>query len=764
MANFKFSPDLFLEVQELGRFRNFLDTDGFRKNILENTVNFGLVKNYSTPAFTNARVERDTDVSGGKTLKVSEIKAINNEGSFIYSPGINNLPLLSDGNWYWVKISHRYTSQEVGTVSLSINGDLVGVGTKFLEVLRGMPNFPARIKFLNATFNTLEYDILEVIDDTRAIIAHPASSGTGVATFGVESDLEFAIVGTFTPGIAVPNDNKYPLQYDSVLCELVAETISNTKPTFVQDKEFYLARVKVSGTDVVIQDKRTNIWETKGSSQTIEIEQEVNPLIGVEAAKWQNLLSPSDKNEVYVAWGMRSQNWSTNTAQNILTLSGSALGGCFKTIDDFANGDFDGWRVYTSNGNHSRVVSSIKQGSAINLTLDVLDVDNYSSDGGVTFGTDYVLVVPDCEEIELSFQAEATSGQKNVDRSFTFPINTLFASCNIEVYGSTCQYNINYRYKTHKAYTEFKAILNDNIGYYSEISFDEKGVLKVTEDRVRVPYDGTLTLTLSPDSYSQFKSKVYLGDLLGLQTIESDVNGSAVYSLRVGIDKKYQYFKGNITLSNNLYISLSDIGAVEGNSFRLHFKCSLTLGNYKIFIVRDYSTGTPVTIKTIESEDVIEMDNRQDGIVIDVNFSDQGKWDTFFQNYDYRANSVLLAGDQTIAGIKTFSDSPLIPLPEEDMQAAPKKYIDDIISNKIITGIRSDWNVSTQSETEAIIFSTPLLTGTTYKVFLTAHAGAAPEPIVLGYYGATESGFNVTAYNVNGSSFNIDIEWLVVID
>lgn len=39
--------------------------------------------------------------------------------------------------------------------------------------------------------------------------------------------------------------------------------------------------------------------------------------------------------------------------------------------------------------------------------------------------------------------------------------------------------------------------------------------------------------------------------------------------------------------------------------------------------------------------------------------------------------AVVKTGNQTIAGIKTFSSSPIVPAPTTDLQAATKKYIDD---------------------------------------------------------------------------------------
>lgn len=49
---------------------------------------------------------------------------------------------------------------------------------------------------------------------------------------------------------------------------------------------------------------------------------------------------------------------------------------------------------------------------------------------------------------------------------------------------------------------------------------------------------------------------------------------------------------------------------------------------------------------------------------------------------DLKANDsvvVKLTGDQTVAGIKTFSSSPIVPTPTTSYQAATKKYVDDLV-------------------------------------------------------------------------------------
>ena len=44
------------------------------------------------------------------------------------------------------------------------------------------------------------------------------------------------------------------------------------------------------------------------------------------------------------------------------------------------------------------------------------------------------------------------------------------------------------------------------------------------------------------------------------------------------------------------------------------------------------------------------------------------------------AKKVSLTGNETIAGVKTYSDSPIVPAPTTDLQAATKKYVDDAVS------------------------------------------------------------------------------------
>ena len=63
---------------------------------------------------------------------------------------------------------------------------------------------------------------------------------------------------------------------------------------------------------------------------------------------------------------------------------------------------------------------------------------------------------------------------------------------------------------------------------------------------------------------------------------------------------------------------------------------------------------------------------------------------SYWQNW-VADNAVHKAGDETIAGVKTFSSSPIVPTPTTDFQVATKKYVDNL--NKGAYGL--EWNQET---------------------------------------------------------------------
>jgi len=235
MSFLKFSTDLFLEKQELDRFQKFLRDDGYRLHLLQNSYSFGIIKTKDDTNLNNFRIESGSNAG---TIKIaSPSSALDKDGLIIFKEPEDNIAIPDDGDFHWIKISHAFSPKEEGKVSINADGELSGVGTEFLTILRGQPNFPSKIAFIGSTLNTDEYEVVEVIDDTNVVLS---------GSFQAEVDLEFKVIGTFTPGAVPDPSDKEIFQYDSVNFEQIVETVLNTPPTagFTQDKDFYIARVK----------------------------------------------------------------------------------------------------------------------------------------------------------------------------------------------------------------------------------------------------------------------------------------------------------------------------------------------------------------------------------------------------------------------------------------------------------------------------------------------------------------------------------------
>lgn len=253
MSKLNINRNIFLEREELIRFQEFLGRMSVvNQSVLENTTNWGIVRTVFEGDFPDFKIEAGTN-SG--TIKIANLsKAVDSSKNLIYQEPIDNIPVTNDGNWYWVKISHTYSNLEKGTCSINALGELVGVDTKFLEVLRGQSTeVPVKIKFYKqgGAVNNQVYEVVDSPSDTSALL-------TG-GSFSVESGLNYIVIGSTPIGDILTAQQLEGLYfYDSCLIELIAEQILDTPPTsnFVQDLQFYLARVKNVANVLTIQDKR----------------------------------------------------------------------------------------------------------------------------------------------------------------------------------------------------------------------------------------------------------------------------------------------------------------------------------------------------------------------------------------------------------------------------------------------------------------------------------------------------------------------------
>lgn len=624
MSNLKISEDLFLEKQELNRFKRFIFDDGFKQNLLMNTQTFGIVSGSRTNDGVQIQPQDSFSVknvgSGSGLLTINPGRAINKFAEILTLDTAFNLQVPNTGQWYWVKIKYKITNEEVGTCGIDASGNLSGTSTFFEEVLRGQPNFPAKIKFTNSTLgNTQEYEVLDVLSQTSATL-------NGI--FATESNLKYAVVGTFTPGYIAPLADKLIFDYDSVEISLVLESALNTEPVKLTDEEFYLARVQVSGLNVIVEDKRNELFQLKADFYVRDLFNPItstspnssNKIAGVSAIKFDHFTSSRDCNIIYFDWGFLCNNWILDTTNNIITVQ-SGSGGRFKDTSSFLNGDFDGWRIYSQNGKYSRIISSFTSGTNINLVLDYLDPINFPINKNLS-------IVPNAEEIEVFLYTQSV---ELTETKFTYPINNgpesnLYPGAKIKanVYnGNTTKYGIRYRYKTLNSYSEYFTLLDDTLGYYNENQFDNNGDLLVVPVPTRTSYlpsasDYFLTLIEASSSYINTITSLVTGDRFGVDH-KTLADATPQLTLTVGTDRQYQMFDdtgSTLNLSSgHSFVILSSINnfslpCKNGNSFILHFKQRINPSTFKLRIVYNFlnvTTWTPLKEFTSKDFDFIQQ-------------------------------------------------------------------------------------------------------------------------------------------------------------
>ena len=610
MANIKFSEDLFLEQQELNRFKRFLTYDGYKQQLLINTETFGIVKGFNLPNGTNTAPKDSflVDNIGAATnsINIRPGRAIDKYANIISLNESRTVSVPNNGLWYWVKIKYRTVNEEIGKVSIDANGNLSGFGTEFTSVLRGQPNFPAKIKFTGSLQNNLEYEVVDVVNDSSAIIS---------GDFIPETDLQYSIVGTFTPGYVPLPQNKMIFEYDDVEISLISENPSSPgiAPAKLDDEEFYIARLRTAGLNIEIQDKRLEFWKTKAEYELQLITRFANPIIGCESVKWDIATTPRDRNEVNIVWGYRSTNWSVDTTQNLVTIN-AGEGGILKENDLtlFDNAMFDGWRLYTKSGKYFRVVSSTKSGTQLNLKLDYLDFAEFNAG-------DQLHIVPDVEEIEIRARYNSLTGINHViEDKFVFPIYFSGGKCYVRITDSKLPYlyNFTYRYKTVREYTDWFVFPNDPTGHYSEDSFEDNGILKANPlDRTLKPYNGSLTngfieIVPNPRNFNILFEELITGDKFGVDHKDL-TNASINIDLVVGRDRQMQVFHADdLTLFNDININLNKIRSdgthcINGNRFIIQIEGEIKLNGRNLRVVTDYTDPVTFTpIRDILSPDI----------------------------------------------------------------------------------------------------------------------------------------------------------------
>ncbi len=585
----KISKHLMLETAELKRNQEFIDSANL-VDISSVTSKYGVIRNiHSDPNFNNFKIEAGTN-SG--TIKLQEDSyAVDSDGLIISMKAFDNLSIPNNGLSHYITIEHQFSPVEVGTVSVSNDGTLTGIGTAFTQVLRGQPHFPSKIKFYGSSLNLGEYTVNEVISDTVVILS---------GQFIPESGITYSVIGTFSPTALIPSQDKEIFQYDSCLMKVIVSGSYLPLLPLPQGKQFTIAVVSNSGGIITVGDMRSGgeMYTTADMSFIDETPKITNALIGVESVKYDNQYGTKEKNEVSIAWGFRSDNFTIDPTSRTMTIL-SGEGGKFKSSSDFASGDFDGWRIYNNKGDYKRIISSVKVSTSIRITIESMRV--------IEFQDPYVLIVPDVETVIIRAKSDGAGADiEQIHSEHEFPVNTEIGKIWLLVPASPSYlYNIAVRYRRFNRYSDWEHLPSDSVGYYDETSFDSNGVLNVNPiDRNRVPYvaplissqDGYITLLLNPSAYLPIIQSIATGDRLGVEHVTLNPSAVQPHTLTVGSSRMYQSFEGTLNLTQDIFINISPTGAVNGNIFVLKFSFTLALSGFRFRIVTDYVNTTTFTL------------------------------------------------------------------------------------------------------------------------------------------------------------------------
>lgn len=287
MSKLNITRNIFLEKEELNRFQNFLANDTIASIFLDNTTQWGIVRTSFSGPSIDFLIEQGTNVGAIKISNLS--KAVDIDRLLIYQKPINNIPIPSDSTWYWVKISHKYDNIEEGECSININGEVSGINTKFSEVLRGHSSeVPVKIKFFKESGTLLNDQIYEVVSLNN--VSPDLNCLLVGSSFVSETGLRYCVIGSTPVFEAISEEQEQGLYfYDSCKIELIVEEVENEEPAtnYVENKDFYIARVRNSGGSITIQDKRSKYWtfNIEGIDNKLDKGANLSDLSNVEEAR-----------------------------------------------------------------------------------------------------------------------------------------------------------------------------------------------------------------------------------------------------------------------------------------------------------------------------------------------------------------------------------------------------------------------------------------------------------------------------------------------
>ena len=399
----RISNNLFLGVAELNRLKKSLGEEGWKRFIRNFIRKYGIIRNNDN---TNFLPIKKSGVDEVLTIQPGIAFDADMNAIIIDTPIDISLPssMLSGDNKYWIVIRYGSTHNEVGTVSVNSTGALTGTGTKFLEVLRGQPDFPTKVKF-DSQVNLGTYEVISVASDNSAIIA---------GSFTQESDLKYSVVGTFTPGFIPNPEDAQIYEYDSYEISVVTATAMPMSVPVGYD--FVICAVSYIKGVMNIEDYRLMFMlnEPYELSDENMIALSVNPLVTLVN---ENVVDVNEKGimvELLMEHGFAITSFDllATTAGYTFTIN---QGGCnyIDTSSTIPNGIFKGWWILNRNNMKYCEVSD-----SVNNVLYITDIVPEAVQDAAN-----IVLIPPFNEIEYRVA---------VSNNVTIPSEPYYVRCSAE--------------------------------------------------------------------------------------------------------------------------------------------------------------------------------------------------------------------------------------------------------------------------------------------------------------------------------------------
>lgn len=143
------------------------------------------------------------------------------------------------------------------------------------------------------------------------------------------------------------------------------------------------------------------------------------------------------------------------------------------------------------------------------------------------------------------------------------------------------------------------------------------------------------------------------------------------------------------------------------------------------------------------------------------------------------AGYVALTGNQTIAGVKTFSSSPIVPTPTTGTQAANKDYADLKVAlaeftganqslaqsgyQKLPGGLIVQWGITTTNAAGTSVVTFPIsFPNGQLRNFATLYTNIVNSPFMVGTDNGSQTQLTVTACTTSGAGESVQAKWLAI--